>query len=122
MKLRYARNLKTGSIETQSRGTEGNQADLDVMRSNMIGDGANGLTPADVEVGWMEKDEINKLHKVFAEKVFDAKSYNIKRSREYPPMSDQLDMLWHAMDTGILPKVDSFYDINKSIKEKYPKE
>jgi hypothetical protein len=118
MKLRYARNLKTGSIETQSRGTEGNQADLDVMRSNMIGDGANGLTPADVEVGWMEKDEINKLHKVFAEKVFDAKSYNIKRSREYPHITDQLDMLyWDKIN-----ETEIWKNSITKIKEKFPKE
>ena len=48
--------------------------------------------------------------------------YQRDRQPEYPSISDQLDMLWHAMDTGILPKVDSFYSINKSVKEKYPKE
>ena len=48
--------------------------------------------------------------------------YQRDRQPEYPSISDQLDMLWHAMDTGILPKVDSFYSINKSIKDKYPKE
>ena len=48
--------------------------------------------------------------------------YQRDRQPEYPSISDQLDMLWHAMDTGILPKVDSFYSINKSVKDKYPKE
>jgi len=115
MKTRYAKNLITGSIETQSGGTEGNQADLDVMKTNMIGDGANGLTPADVEVGWMEKDEIGKLHKVFAEKVYNEKSYDFKRSREYAPIPDQLDYIYH---NGIEKwKADMILPV----KEKYPK-
>ena len=49
-------------------------------------------------------------------------AYIDKRRSEYLDIGEQLDMLWHAMDTGVLPKVDSFYDINKSIKDKYPKE
>jgi hypothetical protein len=50
------------------------------------------------------------------------KTYSDHRASSYPSIPDQLDMLWHAMDTGILPKVDSFYSINKSVKDKYPKE
>ena len=49
-------------------------------------------------------------------------AYIDKRRSEYLDIGEQLDMLWHAMDTGVLPKVDSFYDINKSIKDKFPKE
>jgi len=49
-------------------------------------------------------------------------SYAVKRKWEYPDIGDQLDMLWHAMDTGVLPKVDSFYDTIKTTKDKYPKE
>ena len=41
---------------------------------------------------------------------------------EYPSIPDQLDMLWHAMDTGEIPKSQIFYSINKSVKDKYPKE
>jgi hypothetical protein len=51
-----------------------------------------------------------------------AMTYSDHRASSYPSIPDQLDMLWHAMDTGILPKVDSFYSINKSVKDKYPKE
>jgi len=43
------------------------------------------------------------------------------RKEEYPNIGDQLDMLWHAMDSGALPKVDSFYNSIKDIKDKYPK-
>ena len=46
----------TGATYIQSGGTEGRQSDLDVMVSNLIGDGSNGLTPSDVEAGWEERD------------------------------------------------------------------
>jgi len=115
MKIRYAKNLKTGSIETQSKGTEGNQADLDVMRSNMIGDGSNGLTPNDVEVGWMEKSELAKLQEKFDEKVYNERSYDFKRGREYASIPEQLDYIYH---NGVEKwKADMILPV----KEKYPK-
>ena len=47
---------------------------------------------------------------------------NIQHRRiNYPETALQLDMLWHGMDDGVLPKVDSFYDALKAIKDKYPK-
>jgi len=117
MKIRYAKNLKTGSIETQSKGTEGNQADLDVMRSNMIGDGSNGLTPNDVEVGWMEKSELAKLQEIFDKKVYSEKSYNIKRIREYPPATDYLD----GIVKGDQGQIDKYIADCLAVKEKFPK-
>ena len=53
---------------------------------------------------------------------YDNAPYPEKRRREYPDIGDQLDMVWHAMDTGVLPKVDSFYDTIKTTKDKFPKE
>ena len=47
--------------------------------------------------------------------------YRRTRAKEYPPLAEQLDMLWHAMDTGALPKVDSFYSAIKEVKDQYPK-
>lgn len=43
------------------------------------------------------------------------------RQMNYPKVGDQLDMLWHAMDDGVLTKVEPFYTQIKSIKEQYPK-
>ncbi|WP_252090584.1 hypothetical protein [Pseudomonas sp. MWU13-3659] len=43
------------------------------------------------------------------------------RAADYPSMADQLDALWHAMDSGQLPVVDAFYSSIKRVKEKYPK-
>lgn len=42
------------------------------------------------------------------------------RRNEYPAMGDQLDMLYKAMADGTLPKVDSFFDSIKAVKDKYP--
>lgn len=47
--------------------------------------------------------------------------YKKNRAASYPKIADQMDMLWHAMDSGVLPVVESFYTSIKDIKEKYPK-
>jgi hypothetical protein len=47
--------------------------------------------------------------------------YKYLRQKEYLPVSDQLDMLWHAMDNGEIPKADLFYSSIAAIKEKYKK-
>ncbi|MBB2918112.1 hypothetical protein [Cupriavidus alkaliphilus] len=44
-----------------------------------------------------------------------------RRKGEYPPIEEQLDALWHAMDRGELPKVNGFYDRIKEIKDRHPK-
>tara|TARA_B100001179_G_scaffold219393_1_gene192979 strand:+ start:587 stop:892 length:306 start_codon:yes stop_codon:yes gene_type:complete len=62
------------------------------------------------------KTEIDKL-----QTAYDDVAYQRKRIYEYPRVEEQLDMLWHAMDDGILTKVDAFYDANKAVKDKYPK-
>jgi len=43
------------------------------------------------------------------------------RSKEYPSVIEQLDMLWHIMDSGEIPKSEAFYNSIKEIKTKYPK-
>lgn len=48
-------------------------------------------------------------------------TYDQQRRENYPYIGDQLDMLWHAMDTGVLPKVIDFYDTIKTVKDQYPK-
>jgi hypothetical protein len=52
---------------------------------------------------------------------YDSKEYQRVRAPQYPSIADQLDMLWHAMDTGALPRVDSFYDAIKAVKDANPK-
>ena len=45
-----------------------------------------------------------------------------KSLRQYPPIGDQLDMLWHAIDNGTLNKTSDFYTAIKAVKDAHPKE
>ena len=49
------------------------------------------------------------------------KTYSEKREGSYPTVGEQLDMLWHAIDTGTLDKNSTFYTRLKAVKDKYPK-
>lgn len=44
-----------------------------------------------------------------------------RRMLAYPPIGEQLDALWHAMDDGRLPKVAEFYNPIKAVKDRFPK-
>lgn len=48
--------------------------------------------------------------------------YTKARAQAYPAMQEQLDMLWHAMDSGTIPKAEPFYSSVKAVKEAYPKD
>lgn len=71
------------------------------------------LTPeeiAEVEAEWAKNaEEQAKIQ------------YSVDRKASYPSIGDQLDMLWHAMDDGLLPKDNDFYGAIKKIKEVHPK-
>ena len=49
--------------------------------------------------------------------------YAQKRRNAYPPIGDQLDMLWHSIDQdpALKTKYFHFYEAIKAIKVKYPK-
>jgi hypothetical protein len=115
MKIRYAKNLIKGNVETQTGGTEGNQADLDVMKTNMIGDGSNGLTANDVEVGWEEEAIVSEWAKSFTDSL---KTYSDKRKESYPPATDYLD----GIVKGDQTQIDKYISDCLAIKEKFPKE
>lgn len=53
---------------------------------------------------------------------WDRREYQRVRAEQYPSIAEQLDMLWHAMDTGALPRVDSFYSAIKAVKDANPKQ
>ena len=44
-----------------------------------------------------------------------------KRRAAYPEVTEQLDMLWHAMDDGILPRIEPMYSQIKAVKAAIPK-
>ena len=54
-----------------------------------------------------------------------ATAYISRRTNEYPTISDQLDMLWHAIDTGdwtaAKVKTTDFYTKLKKVKDDNPK-
>lgn len=54
-------------------------------------------------------------------KVTLRQDYKQLRADSYPKLADQLDMLWHAMDSGQTPKVEPFYSEIKAVKDKFPK-
>jgi hypothetical protein len=47
--------------------------------------------------------------------------YRKLRVAEYPKLGDQFDAIWHAMDQGLLPKIEPMYSEIKAVKDKYPK-
>ena len=51
--------------------------------------------------------------------LIDANAY--KMEREYPSIQDQLDMLYHAIDSGALDKTSDFYTSIKAVKDAHPK-
>jgi len=52
----------------------------------------------------------------------DPETYKFNRMMDYPSLGDQLDMLWHAINSDSLDKTSSFYTSIKNVKDKYPKE
>ena len=52
---------------------------------------------------------------------FESNQYKVKRIAEYPSIGDQLDMLWHAIDSGTLNKTSDFYTTLKAVKDANPK-
>jgi hypothetical protein len=44
-----------------------------------------------------------------------------KRRSEYPDIAEQLDMLWHAMDDGTIPRIEPMYSQIKAVKDGNPK-
>lgn len=54
-------------------------------------------------------------------KIPRVKSVDELRANAYPSIQNQLDMLWHAMDTGEIPKATAWYNSIKAVKDTYPK-
>jgi hypothetical protein len=67
------------------------------------------------------KEEIlNEVVRLQAE--YDSTEYQRKRQLKYPPITDQLDMLWHMMDDETIPgKNSTWYNTIKEVKDNNPK-
>jgi hypothetical protein len=48
-------------------------------------------------------------------------SYVDQRITSYPAISEQLDMLWHAMNSDETKRLEPFYSSIKSVKDRFPK-
>ena len=75
----------------------------------------NGTTPipkADIEA---------KMNEMASE--LEQSDYVEQRRNAYPPIGDQLDMLWHSIDQNpeLKQKYFDFYEAIKQVKVKYPK-
>ena len=70
------------------------------------------------------KAEIETAHAEW-QAEHDSQEYARNRQAEYPEIGDQLDMLWHAIDTGdwtaAKVKTTEFYTALKAVKDANPK-
>lgn len=74
----------------------------------------------------MEFDKIVKTNEKYilvnGEYIKESESHNAvainNRIKEYPPLTEQLDMIYHDLEDG----TNNWQTLIKSIKEKYPKE
>jgi hypothetical protein len=79
------------------------------------------------QLNWLDEVQTKPTREeVEAELVYirlqiERNQYQGQRYYAYPPVKDQLDMLWHAIDTGTLDKSSSFYTSLKAVKDAYPK-
>jgi hypothetical protein len=90
------------------------------MKKTIAGHFENGvwIEQIDVEMTFQEENGVNEMSRKISENI---NKYKTDRAVSYPSVGDQLDMIWHAMDSGDFPKIDSFYNEIKAVKDKYPK-
>ena len=72
------------------------------------------------DVAYDQNENIIEYNEATVQAYIDANEY--KSQRQYPPIGDQLDMLWHAIDNGTLNKTSDFYTAIKAVKDAHPKE
>lgn len=63
------------------------------------------------------KDEVMAL----AEEIKQKKQLELARVKQYPKIADQLDMLWHSMNSGEIPKAEKWFNLIKDVKDSNPK-
>ena len=80
-------------------------------------DNYSSLEWTDIEIPKPTEEEVN------AERERLDKEHNYKeyRSQEYPTVEEQLDMLWHSMNAGEIPKCEAFYEKISEVKDNYIK-
>lgn len=53
--------------------------------------------------------------------TFEFYKYERERAEAYPTLGDQLDMLWHAMESGEIPKATKWFEKIQEVKKSIPK-
>ena len=83
----------------------------------------NNLVWEDESIPQPSEDAIN-LERQRLTDEWNAKEYQRNRETAYPKIQDQLDMLWHAIDSNETLKTDfaDFYNALKAVKDQYPGE
>ena len=86
-------------------------SDIDTCEIQWLG-GTTPISKADIQA---KMDEIDNEPK--------QSNYAEQRRNAYPPIGDQLDMLWHSIDQNpeLKQKYFNFYEAIKQVKVKYPK-
>jgi hypothetical protein len=76
-------------------------------------------------INWLDEEQTKptkqEVEDKIAELIADYESKQYQRDRIYPSIGDQLDMLWHAIDTNSLNKTSDFYTTLKAVKDAHPK-
>ena len=88
------------------RGSDINTCEIDWL------EGTTPISKADIEA---------KMNEMANEP--EQSAYAEQRRNAYPPIGDQLDMLWHSIDQNpeLKQKYFDFYESIKQVKVKYPK-
>ena len=97
----------------------GTEARFEVHEDFMWIEGPYELEPKTTEGDYYYNFQDREIQRV----VLKPPSYDLSRRMEYPSIADQLDMLFHDMESGLVPGKDtsSWYATVKSVKENYPK-
>jgi len=86
---------------------------------SMSGEEYSGL----VSLDGLDLPTIDELEKADLElqAEYEATKYQLDRKPLYKKPEDYIDMLWHSMDAGEIPKSKEFFDHIKNVKDKFPK-
>ena len=91
---------------------------------SVVGDSVDNITWIDGNPTSITNDAI-LAKQTELQTAYDAKAYARTRANAYPSIGDQLDMLWHAVDTGdwtaAKVKTTEFYTALKAVKDANPK-
>jgi hypothetical protein len=110
-------NRDTGRVIEFKKG--GTEVRFDVHEGFMWIEGPYELEPKTTEGDYFYNFQDREIQKVESK----PSPYDLSRRMEYPELSDQLDMLFHDMETGLVPGKDTstWYAAVKLVKENYPK-